>query len=105
MELGFIGLGKMGMNMVTRLRRDQHRVVVYDRSNDLIKQAYDTAAPDEGDDPANLYAKLGIPGRSEGHETEFNQRCRAVYLSNRRGLINQSELDDWEAKLSEGAPT
>lgn len=53
----------------------------------------------------SLYAKLGIPGRSEGHETEFNQRCRAVYLSNRRGLINQSELDDWEAKLSEGAPT
>ncbi len=39
MELGFIGLGKMGMNMVTRLRRDQHRVVVYDRSSDLIKQA------------------------------------------------------------------
>ncbi|MBK9948230.1 MAG: decarboxylating 6-phosphogluconate dehydrogenase [Nitrospira sp.] len=39
MELGFIGLGKMGMNMVTRLRRDQHRVVVYDRSNDLVKQA------------------------------------------------------------------
>ena len=39
MEVGFIGLGKMGMNMVTRLRRDQHRVVVYDRSNDLIKQA------------------------------------------------------------------
>ncbi len=39
MELGFIGLGKMGMNMVTRLRRDQHRLVVYDRSNELIKQA------------------------------------------------------------------
>ncbi len=39
MELGFIGLGKMGMNMVTRLRHDQHRVVVYDRSNELIKQA------------------------------------------------------------------
>jgi 6-phosphogluconate dehydrogenase len=39
MELGFIGLGKMGMNMVTRLRRDQHRVVAFDRSADLIKQA------------------------------------------------------------------
>ncbi|HEY6085516.1 MAG TPA: NAD(P)-binding domain-containing protein, partial [Nitrospira sp.] len=39
MELGFIGLGKMGMNMVTRLRRDQHRVVVYDRSSELVKQA------------------------------------------------------------------
>ena len=26
MEIGFIGLGKMGMNMVTRLQRDRHRV-------------------------------------------------------------------------------
>jgi 6-phosphogluconate dehydrogenase len=39
MELGFIGLGKMGMNMVTRLQRDKHRVVAYDRTPDLIKQA------------------------------------------------------------------
>lgn len=39
MDLGFIGLGKMGMNMVTRLRRDQHRVVVFDRSPELVKQA------------------------------------------------------------------
>ena len=39
MDIGFIGLGKMGMNMVTRLRRDQHRVVVYDRAPELIKQA------------------------------------------------------------------
>ena len=39
MEIGFIGLGKMGMNMVTRLQRDRHRVVVYDRSADLVKQA------------------------------------------------------------------
>lgn len=39
MELGFIGLGKMGMNMVTRLRRDNHRVVVFDRSTDLVQQA------------------------------------------------------------------
>jgi 6-phosphogluconate dehydrogenase len=39
MELGFIGLGKMGMNMVTRLRKDQHRVVVFDRTQDVVKQA------------------------------------------------------------------
>ena len=39
MELGFVGLGKMGMNMVTRLQRDKHRVVVYDRTSDLVKQA------------------------------------------------------------------
>lgn len=47
----------------------------------------------------SLYAKLGIPGRGESNETEFNQRCRAVYLANKRGLINQQELDEWEAKL------
>lgn len=49
----------------------------------------------------SLYCKLGIPGRGESRETEFNQRCRAVYLANKRGLINQSELDDWESKLEE----
>lgn len=49
----------------------------------------------------SLYAKLSIPGRSESHDTEFNQRCRAVYVSTRRGLINQSELEEWESKLFE----
>lgn len=49
----------------------------------------------------SLYAKLGIPGRGESHDTEFNQRCRAVFLSTKRGLINQSELDDWESKLAQ----
>ena len=48
MEIGFIGLGKMGMNMVTRLQRDRHRVVVYDRSAGLIKQAEEVGC-DGGD--------------------------------------------------------
>jgi len=39
MELGFIGLGKMGMNMVTRLRKGGHQVIVYDLSPDLMRQA------------------------------------------------------------------
>jgi 6-phosphogluconate dehydrogenase len=39
MEIGFIGLGKMGMNMVTRLQRDKHKVVAYDRTAELVKQA------------------------------------------------------------------
>lgn len=49
----------------------------------------------------SLYAKLAIPGRGESHDTEFNQRCRAVYVASKRGLINQSELDEWESKLLE----
>ena len=39
MELGFVGLGRMGMNMVIRLQRDRHRVVSYDRSPDIVKHS------------------------------------------------------------------
>ena len=60
MELGFIGLGKMGMNMVTRLRRDQHRVVVYDRSNDVIKQAEGQGCIGSSSLP-DLIGKLSAP--------------------------------------------
>jgi 6-phosphogluconate dehydrogenase len=39
MELGFVGLGRMGLNMVRRLQRDKHRVVTYDRSPDIVKES------------------------------------------------------------------
>ena len=39
MELGFVGLGRMGLNMVRRLRRDQHRIGAYDRASDIVKEA------------------------------------------------------------------
>ena len=39
MEIGMIGLGKMGANMVTRLIRAGHRVVAYDRAPDAIAKA------------------------------------------------------------------
>ena len=39
MDIGFIGLGKMGLNMVTRLQRAGHRVTAYDRSADALANA------------------------------------------------------------------
>jgi 6-phosphogluconate dehydrogenase len=39
MQLGFVGLGKMGLNMVTRLERGGHDIVAYDRSTDAIGKA------------------------------------------------------------------
>ena len=39
MKLGMIGLGKMGGNMVTRLLRDGHEVVVHDLSEEAIAKA------------------------------------------------------------------
>ena len=38
MQLGMIGLGRMGANMVRRLQKDGHKCVVYDRSADSVKQ-------------------------------------------------------------------
>ena len=37
MQLGMIGLGRMGANMVRRLMKNGHQCVVYDRSADAIK--------------------------------------------------------------------
>lgn len=60
MELGFIGLGKMGMNMVTRLRHGNHRVVVFDRSPDLVTQAEGIGCIGSSS-LADLVSKLNAP--------------------------------------------
>lgn len=39
MEIGFTGLGKMGINMVQRLLQGGHRVVAHDRNPEPIQQA------------------------------------------------------------------
>ena len=38
MELGLIGLGKMGFNMATRLRQGGHTVVGFDFNADVVKK-------------------------------------------------------------------
>jgi 6-phosphogluconate dehydrogenase len=38
LQLGMIGLGRMGANMVRRLIKDGHQCVVYDRSADAVNQ-------------------------------------------------------------------
>jgi 6-phosphogluconate dehydrogenase len=39
MQIGFVGLGRMGLNMVTRLLQGGHTVVAYDRSADAVARA------------------------------------------------------------------
>ena len=39
MQIGFVGLGRMGLNMVTRLMRGAHQVVAYDRSTEAVGKA------------------------------------------------------------------
>ena len=44
MELGFIGLGRMGANMVQRLLLGGHRIVAYNRSPDKTREAAEHGA-------------------------------------------------------------
>jgi 6-phosphogluconate dehydrogenase len=38
MRIGFIGLGRMGANMVRRLLRDEHRIVAYNRTAEKTRE-------------------------------------------------------------------
>ena len=51
MQLGMIGLGRMGGNIVRRLMRDGHSCVVYDKSADAVK-----GLASEGATPSNSLA-------------------------------------------------
>jgi 6-phosphogluconate dehydrogenase len=60
MEIGMIGLGRMGANMVRRLLQHDHRCVVYDRSADAVQALVSKGAV--GSSSLNdLLAKLQPP--------------------------------------------
>ncbi|HDH06223.1 MAG TPA: decarboxylating 6-phosphogluconate dehydrogenase [Nitrospirae bacterium] len=44
MRIGFVGLGKMGMNMVQRLLDNGHEVVAYARTTETVKRAEEKGA-------------------------------------------------------------
>ena len=60
MQLGMIGLGRMGANMVRRLMRDGHDCVVYDVSRDAIDELAGEGAT-AADSLSDLVAKLETP--------------------------------------------
>ncbi len=60
MELGMIGLGKMGANMTQRLLEGGHRVVVYDRSLEPVQAAAAIGAT-PSDSMADLVDNLTAP--------------------------------------------
>ena len=48
MQVGFVGLGRMGAAMVARLRRHKHQVVAYDRNPAAVQAARRTGARPAG---------------------------------------------------------
>jgi 6-phosphogluconate dehydrogenase len=57
MELGFIGLGRMGKNMVLRLLDGKHRIVAWDRSAEPVAELAQKGATGASS-PADLVSKL-----------------------------------------------
>jgi 6-phosphogluconate dehydrogenase len=60
MQLGMIGLGRMGANLVRRLMRDGHRCVAYDRNPDAVK-ALEAEGATGAESLADFAAKLDQP--------------------------------------------
>jgi 6-phosphogluconate dehydrogenase len=60
MELGMIGLGKMGANMTQRLLKGGHRMVVYDRSAEAVEATASVGAV-PADSMADLVDQLAAP--------------------------------------------
>src|SRR5436190_275228 len=60
MQLGMIGLGRMGANLVRRLMRDGHRCVAYDVNPDVVKSLAAEGATG-AESLADFVAKLEAP--------------------------------------------
>ena len=60
MQLGMIGLGRMGFNMTERLMLGGHKLVVYDRSPEAIQSAQDKGATGAAS-LKEVVAKLSAP--------------------------------------------
>jgi 6-phosphogluconate dehydrogenase len=87
MELGIVGLGRMGANMARRLIRDGHRCVVYDVNPEAISALHDDGA-EGADSLSDLASKLTHP--------------RTVWVMVPAGEITDSTIVDVAAVLKAG---
>jgi 6-phosphogluconate dehydrogenase len=86
MQLGMIGLGRMGANLVRRLMRDGHRCVAYDRNPDVVK-ALEAEGATGAESLADFVAKLDKP--------------RSMWIMVPAGVV-QSTLDQLHPLLEAG---
>jgi 6-phosphogluconate dehydrogenase len=87
MDLGFVGLGRMGANMVRRLLLDKHRIVAYNRTAEKTREI--TAEGAEG-----AFSLQELVGKLE--------RPRAVWVMVPSGDATESMIDELLKVLEPG---
>jgi 6-phosphogluconate dehydrogenase len=87
MELGLVGLGRMGANMARRLMREGHRIVAYDVSPDAVAALAGEGA-EGADSLADLASKLSAP--------------RAVWVMVPSGEITEQTVEEVAGVLEAG---
>jgi 6-phosphogluconate dehydrogenase len=87
MELGMVGLGRMGANMARRLMRDGHRIVAYDVNPDAVSRLAGEGAEGAAS-PRELASKLSAP--------------RSVWVMVPAGEITEKTITDVAAVLEPG---
>jgi 6-phosphogluconate dehydrogenase len=87
MQLGMVGLGRMGSNLVRRLMRDGHDCVVYDRTPAVV-QGLEREGATGSSSLADFVAKLSVP--------------RAAWVMVPAGEITGKTIEDLGALMEQG---
>jgi 6-phosphogluconate dehydrogenase len=87
MELGIVGLGRMGANMARRLMRDGHKIVAYDVNPEAVSKLADEGA-EGASSLQDMAAKLSAP--------------RSVWIMVPAGEITEQTVEGVAAVLESG---
>ena len=87
MQLGMVGLGRMGANIVRRIMRDGHSAVVYDRDPQVV---------------ATLVAEGAVGSSSLEEFVSLLTPPRAAWIMVPAGAITESVVNDLGALVSSG---
>jgi 6-phosphogluconate dehydrogenase len=87
MQLGMIGLGRMGGSMAQRLLQSGHQIVAYDRDDGAVQAAVGHGAT-AAESPADLVSRLDAP--------------RAVWIMLPSGDVTEAGVDELLGLLSPG---
>ena len=87
MRIGFIGLGRMGSNMVRRLIRDGHQVVAFNRTAEKTREI-----AGEGAEPSFSLEEL----------VKKLQKPRAVWIMVPAGDATEAQIEDLMGLLEPG---